>query len=82
MRKTLAAAVLAGGLALAPALDAVHAQDATEDEDDGNGELGLIGLAGLLGLAGLAGLKRRDTRNDTRYNTERDAGASSQRRQP
>ena len=60
MRKTLAAAALATGLALAPALDAVNAQAETTEESDDSGKLGLFGLAGLLGLAGLAGLKRRD----------------------
>jgi len=74
MRKTIAATTLAVGLALAPALDAVHAQDSTEAEDDGNGELGLLGLVGLLGLAGLAGLKRRDRYNDNRYDTQRETG--------
>jgi MYXO-CTERM domain-containing protein len=69
MRKTLAATILAAGLAVAPALDVVHAQDAPSEEDDDNGNVGLFGLAGLLGLAGLAGLKRRDTRYDTRRDT-------------
>ena len=67
MRKMIAATILTAGLAVAPALDAVHAQDATtEEEGDDNGKVGLFGLAGLLGLAGLAGLKRRDNRHDAR----------------
>ena len=73
MRKILAGVALASGLTLVPALDAVHAQDDTTEEDDDDGNLGLIGLAGLLGLAGLAGLKRRDNRYDSR----RDTGAGS-----
>ena len=68
MRKLVAGVVLASGLTVVPALDAVHAQDATTEDDDDNGNLGLIGLAGLLGLAGLAGLKRRD---NTRYDDRR-----------
>ena len=70
MRKALAAAIITGGLALAPALDVVHAHDdaATEDDDDGD-NTGLWGLLGLLGLAGLAGLKRRDVRVDTTRRT-------------
>lgn len=75
MRKTLAAAALATGLALAPALDAVNAQAETTEESDDSGKLGLFGLAGLLGLAGLAGLKRRD-RVDTRRNYENPTGAT------
>lgn len=76
MRKSLAAAALTAGLALAPAVDAVHAQDATADDDDGSDKTGLIGLVGLLGLAGLAGLKRRDnhTHNNT-FDTRRDTGS-------
>jgi hypothetical protein len=66
MRKALAGIAVAAGLALAPALDAVHAQETTEESDDSD-NTGLIGLAGLLGLAGLAGLKRRDNRRDTDY---------------
>ena len=70
VRKTVAAAVLASGLALAPALDAVNAQGETTEESDDSGKVGLFGLAGLLGLAGLAGLKRRDRvdqRRDSRH---------------
>ena len=74
MRKLLAGVALASGLTLVPALDAVHAQDATTEDDDDNGNLGLIGLAGLLGLAGLAGLKRRDNRYDSRRDTETGSG--------
>ncbi len=73
MRKALAATVIAIGLAVAPAIDAVHAQDdTTTDESDDGGKWGLLGLAGLLGLGGLAGLKRRDDRYDNR----RDVGAT------
>jgi MYXO-CTERM domain-containing protein len=69
MRKALAAAIITGGLALAPAVDAVHAQDDAATEDDDSDNTGLWGLLGLLGLAGLAGLKRRDVRVDTRRTT-------------
>jgi len=72
VKKALAAVTLTAGLALAPAVDAVHAQDATESDDDSD-KTGLIGLVGLLGLAGLAGLKRR---NDT-YDNRRDTTGSS-----
>lgn len=68
MRKALAATILATGLTLAPAVDAVHAQEQASEEDD-SGNWGLFGLAGLLGLLGLAGLKRRDDRYDTRRDT-------------
>jgi MYXO-CTERM domain-containing protein len=75
-RKALAVTVMAGGLALAPALDTVHAQDdAVTEDDDGDDNTGLWGLVGLLGLAGLAGLRRRDTRTiDRRTTTATDAG--------
>jgi MYXO-CTERM domain-containing protein len=74
-RKALAVTVMAGGLALAPALDTVHAQDDAVTEDDGDDNTGLWGLVGLLGLAGLAGLRRRDTRTiDRRTTTATDAG--------
>ena len=67
MRKALAATLLAGGLSVVPALEAVHAQSDTtteaNDDDDDGGDWGLLGLLGLLGLAGLAGLKRRDVRS-------------------
>ena len=69
MRKLMAGIALATTLTFAPALDAVHAQDATTEDDDDSGNLGLLGLVGLLGLAGLAGLKRRDTRYDSRRDT-------------
>jgi MYXO-CTERM domain-containing protein len=73
-RKALAVTVLAGGLALAPALDTVHAQDDAVQDDDDSDNTGLWGLAGLLGLAGLAGLRRRDTRTIDRRTTTTDAG--------
>jgi MYXO-CTERM domain-containing protein len=76
MRKMIATTTIAVGLALAPGLDAVHAQDSSAAEDDDNGEIGLIGLAGLLGLAGLAGLKRRDRNDGARYDTSRETGVS------
>ena len=80
MRKILAGAALTAGLALAPAIDAVHAQDeSTSEEDDGNGEIGLLGLAGLIGLAGLAGLKRRDRHDDRRTTTSADRSYSAPR---
>jgi MYXO-CTERM domain-containing protein len=69
MRKAFAAAIITGGLALAPALDVVHAQDDAATEDDDSDNTGLWGLLGLLGLAGLAGLKRRDVRVDTTRRT-------------
>jgi MYXO-CTERM domain-containing protein len=78
MRKTLAAGVLAAGLALAPALDAVNAQGETTEESDDSGKLGLFGLAGLLGLAGLAGLKRRD-RADTGRGYDTRTGSTTTR---
>jgi len=75
MRKAVAATVLTAGVALAPAVDAVHAQDATTEDDDSD-KTGLFGLIGLAGLAGSAGLKRHDHNNDRRRDT---TGGSSVR---
>jgi MYXO-CTERM domain-containing protein len=70
MKKAIAAAVLTSTLALAPAIDSVHAQDepAVEEEEDSD-NTGLWGLAGLLGLFGLLALRRRPDRVST-YATE------------
>ena len=74
MRRTLATAALAGGLALggagvfatpavaAPdaAILAVDDTDGTTDNEDDTGKWGLAGLAGMLGLFGYK--KYKDTR--------------------
>ena len=55
MRKMIAATILTAGLAVAPTLDAVHAQDATtEEEGDDNGKVGALRARRPPRLAGLA----------------------------